>query len=117
MITENIFKDMDVNERIVGLLKDDWTKHSVKEHVNKWLDAMNRNEIEKTIFMATASLSKDFIEFINSNKRFIGFAKINPSLPKPTRSDSSKPRFLYFFAIEITNLKFALTNAFFKPLI
>jgi len=47
MITENIFKDMDVNERIVGLLKDDWTKHSVKEHVNKWLDAMNRNEIEK----------------------------------------------------------------------
>ena len=81
MITENIFKDMNVNQRIVGLLKDDWTKHSVKEHVNKWLDAMDRNEIEKTIFMATASLSKDFIEFINSNKRFVGFAKINPSFP------------------------------------
>lgn len=55
------------------------SKHTVTENVNEWLRAMDKLGIEKTFFMATSSLNEDFIKFIKSSDRFIGFAKINPT--------------------------------------
>lgn len=81
MITEGIAKSMKISPHILKYLNQEWTKHSIKEHVDVWLDAMDKNEIEKTVFMATAHLNEEFNEFINSSNRFIGFARINPLLP------------------------------------
>lgn len=80
MITENIAKSMKISPHILKYLNQEWTKHSVKEHVEAWLEAMDKNQVEKTVFMATAHLNKDFTDFINSSKRFIGFARVNPIL-------------------------------------
>ncbi|MDD5193213.1 MAG: amidohydrolase family protein [Candidatus Nanoarchaeia archaeon] len=81
MITESIAKSMKISPHILKYTNQEWTKHSVKEHVESWLYAMNKNEIEKTIFMATAHLNEEFTQFINSSSRFVGFARINPLLP------------------------------------
>lgn len=81
MITENIAKSMKISPHIMKYLKEEWTKHSVKEHIDSWINAMDKHGIEKTAFMGTAYLNPDFTEFINSSKRFIGFARINPLLP------------------------------------
>src|SRR3989344_2774380 len=81
MITESIAKSMKISPHILKYMNQEWAKHSVKEHVESWIDAMDKNEIEKTVFMATAHLNEDFTEFINSSNRFVGFARINPLLP------------------------------------
>jgi predicted TIM-barrel fold metal-dependent hydrolase len=81
MITEGIAKSMKISPHILKYINQEWTKHSVNEHVNAWLEAMDKNEIEKTVFMATAHLNDEFNEFINSSNRFVGFARINPLLP------------------------------------
>ena len=57
------------------------SKHTIKENTDAWLNAMDMNGIEKTIFMANVNFNKDFTAFINSSSRFIGFAKINPTKP------------------------------------
>jgi uncharacterized protein len=81
MITEGIAKSMKISPHILKYLNQEWTKHSVKEHVDAWIEAMDKNEIEKTVFMATAHLNNEFNEFINSSNSFVGFARVNPLLP------------------------------------
>lgn len=78
MLNYNIAKSMNITPKISRYMKNDFTNHTVKEHVNAWLSAMDRHNIEKTVFMSTASLNRDFTDFINSSERFIGFAKVNP---------------------------------------
>ncbi len=56
-------------------------KHSVEDNTAAWISAMDKLGIEKTVFMSTAQLNADFIRFINSSERLIGFAKTNPTLP------------------------------------
>ena len=80
MITANIAKSMGIDPERVQPMKE-LAKHSVEENTKTWLTAMGKFEIEKTIFMATSSLNPDFIKFINSSNRLVGFARINPSLP------------------------------------
>jgi predicted TIM-barrel fold metal-dependent hydrolase len=81
MITPKIIEGMSLDAKIKqGLIKK-YPSHTVKEHVEEWLSSMDKNKIEKTVFMANTSLNKDFTDFINSSERFIGFARINPSLP------------------------------------
>jgi uncharacterized protein len=80
MITEGIAKSMKISPHILKYLNQEWTKHSVKEHVTAWLNAMDKNYIEKTVFMGTAYMNKDFNDFINSSDRFVGFARTNPLL-------------------------------------
>lgn len=82
MITENIAKSMKISPHIMKYYPNqEWNKHSVEEHVKAWISAMDKNNIEKTVFMATAHLNEDFTRFINSSPRFVGFARINPLLP------------------------------------
>ncbi len=79
MITASIAGDMKIDLEKYPKVKE-MASHSAEENRKKWLSEMDRFSVEKTVFMATSSLNKDFIDFINSSSRFIGFAKINPSL-------------------------------------
>jgi len=83
IMTESIVRDMGIGLQKVPPQLAEMTKRSVKENVETWLSAMDKFGIEKTVFMATASLNKDFTEFINSSSRFVGFAKINPKPYEP----------------------------------
>jgi predicted TIM-barrel fold metal-dependent hydrolase len=60
-------------------------EHTVEDNTKAWISAMDRLGIEKTVFMSTSRLNKDFIEFIGSSDRLVGFAKMNP-----TASDAIK---------------------------
>jgi predicted TIM-barrel fold metal-dependent hydrolase len=88
MFTTGTFKEMIGNapERMLKARKIpekmmEGLKHDVKDNTAAWLEAMDRLGIEKTVFMATSPQSEEFAKFINSSNRFVGFAKINPTLP------------------------------------
>jgi predicted TIM-barrel fold metal-dependent hydrolase len=82
MITAGMFKGMaGARPRNVPQKMADSLQHSVSENTGAWLEAMDRLNIEKTIFMSTASLNDEFASFINSSERFVGFARMNPTLP------------------------------------
>ncbi|MEK6934623.1 MAG: amidohydrolase family protein, partial [Nanoarchaeota archaeon] len=51
---------------------------SVDEGKKLWLGAMDKNGVEKTVFMGVSSGNKIFTEFINSSDRFIGISNVNP---------------------------------------
>lgn len=81
MINVNIIKNMlsNISENEKQRLSHEFTEKNVEEHKKAWLDAMDKLNIEKTIFMGTTHMSQDFIDFINSSDRFYGMAPINPS--------------------------------------
>ncbi len=54
--------------------------HTIEENKDAWIKAMDKEGIEKTVFMSTSTLNQEFTSFINSNERFIGFATLNPEL-------------------------------------
>ena len=82
MMTAGMFRDMKVRppknfpQRMV-----DSMQHSVEDNKKAWLGAMDRLGIEKTVFMSIVPLNDEFIRFINSSDRFVGFARMNPTLP------------------------------------
>lgn len=78
MFTKSMFK----NIKIPGKIPERFLKmqeYGAKDNLNAWIAAMDRLDIEKTVFMATSRLNDDFIEFINSSDRLVGFAKMNPT--------------------------------------
>jgi len=83
MFNLNIIKEWSKNipESVRKRLKHEFSEKTVEEHKQTWLEAMDKFNIEKTVFMATSHMSQDFVDFINSSDRFHGFASINPEEP------------------------------------
>ncbi len=81
--TQNIAKSMGMDLEKFPAIKA-FSSHSIEDHTKAWIDAMDKNGVEKTIFIATASLNPDFISFVNSSDRFVGLCKINPTLADAT---------------------------------
>ncbi len=82
MMTANMFKGVTgVKPRNVPQKMLESLQHSVEDNTKTWLEAMDRLDIEKTVFMSTVSLNDEFASFINSSSRFVGFARMNPTLP------------------------------------
>lgn len=79
MFTVSILKDMSINLKKTTKEFTEAPKYTIKENVDAWIAAMDKNKIDKTVFMATTPLNKDFISFINSSTRFVGLAKIDPT--------------------------------------
>ncbi|MBS3079869.1 amidohydrolase family protein [Candidatus Pacearchaeota archaeon] len=78
MITASIMKALSVDENTKKRLQHEWTDNSIDKHKETWIEAMDKWNIEKTVFMANSSLNKEFTDFINTSERFIGCAKVNP---------------------------------------
>ncbi|MGC8479571.1 MAG: amidohydrolase family protein [Candidatus Micrarchaeia archaeon] len=79
--TANMFKNMmPKNFKITEGMKKmaDSMSHTLQENKEAWISAMDREGIEKTVFMSTNSLNEEFTNFINSSDRFFGFATLNP---------------------------------------
>lgn len=55
--------------------------HTMEENRDAWIKAMDKEGIEKTVFMSTSTLNEEFTSFINSSDRLVGFATLNPELP------------------------------------
>ncbi|MCH7567851.1 MAG: amidohydrolase [Nanoarchaeota archaeon] len=51
---------------------------SIEEGRKMWLEAMDKNGIEKTVFIALDAGNEDFLKFIESSDRFIGTTNVNP---------------------------------------
>ena len=80
MINLNIIKGMmNISESEIKRLSNEFTEKNAKEHKKAWLEAMDKLNIKKTIFMGTTHMCQDFIDFINSSERFYGFAATNPT--------------------------------------
>ncbi len=78
MFTKSMFNGV----KIPGKIPERFLKmqeHGADDNVKAWISAMDRLGIEKTVFMATSRLNEDFIDFIGSSDRFVGFAKMNPT--------------------------------------
>src|SRR5690348_6583988 len=79
MFTLSMFESMKIPvDKIPPRFKGQ-SNHSVQENVDAWIKSMDEMGIEKTVFMATVPLNKNFIDFINSSDRLIGMASINPT--------------------------------------
>jgi len=52
---------------------------SVESGVKFWLDAMDKNEVEKVIFIALSPGNKDFMKFVGSSDRFVGITTVDPT--------------------------------------
>ncbi|MEM0200795.1 MAG: amidohydrolase family protein [Candidatus Micrarchaeaceae archaeon] len=76
----NIPKNFKMTESMKKMA--DSMNHTMEENRDAWLSAMNKENIEKTVFMSTSSLNDEFTSFINSSERFFGFATLNPELPE-----------------------------------
>jgi len=51
---------------------------SVEEGKKMWLDAMDKNGVEKAVFMALGACNEDFLEFIECSDKFVGTTSVNP---------------------------------------
>ena len=81
MISPNIALAMGITPKRLDDMDKEWKKHTIQEYTNEWLSEMDKYKVEKTVFMSTIANNKDFIEFINSSNRFVGFSKVNPLKP------------------------------------
>jgi predicted TIM-barrel fold metal-dependent hydrolase len=81
MFAASMFSGMGIDPAKIPQQLKDMAKYTVDDNKKTWLEAMDRFGIEKTVFMGTSTLNGDFIDFINSSERFIGFAKMDPTMP------------------------------------
>ena len=81
VFTEKMFEGMKIPMKRISeqMLKS--VKYNLEENKTEWLAAMERENIEKAVFMSTVTLNEEFTSFINSSDRFVGFATLNPELP------------------------------------
>lgn len=79
MFENNVPKNFKMNENLKKMVTS--MDHSMEENKDAWLKAMDKEGIEKTVFMSTTTLNEEFTSFINSTERFVGFATLNPELP------------------------------------
>ena len=81
MINLNIIKSRydEIDENMKKRLNHEFTENGAEEHKKAWLKAMDRLNIDKTIFMATTHMHPDFLNFINSSNRFFAMAAVNPN--------------------------------------
>jgi len=51
---------------------------SIEDGKRMWLEAMDKNGVEKVVFIALGSGNEEFLRFIESSDRFIGTTTVNP---------------------------------------
>lgn len=102
MFTESMLKSMGVD--LAKFPRREGIEHSIQDNTRAWLEAMDNNGVEKTVFIATVSLNEDFFNFIKSSDRFIGLCRINPTLPDAIETLKKE------LALGMKGVKFFATN-------
>jgi uncharacterized protein len=74
-----------INQEIIrGRVKNDeqfvknFQNPSIEEGKEMWLKAMDKNNVEKVVFIALSSGNEDFLSFCESSERFVATTTVNP---------------------------------------
>ena len=54
---------------------------SIEEGKKMWLEAMDKNNIEKVIFLSLTNCCEEFMKFVSSSERFVGITSVDPTSP------------------------------------
>lgn len=77
-INQEIIKDRVRDEEFVSGFQNP----SVEEGKKMWLEAMDKNNVEKAIFLALQNGNEEFLKFIEQSERFVGITNVNPTDPE-----------------------------------
>ena len=74
-INQAIIKDRVSDEEFLK----NFQNPSIEEGKEMWLEAMDKNGLEKTVFLSLKSGNEEFLKFIDSSDRFVGIANVDPT--------------------------------------
>lgn len=77
-IIQEAFKDWEIDKDKIPEFVESIADFSLDVLKEAWIEALDKNGIDKVVFMGMSPRNKEFLDFINSSDKFEGFTSVDP---------------------------------------